>query len=90
MTLPPLDTPLYNHPLPQIEDWLRERGCTRDRDDLHRWFIQRESWRAEICLEVEELTVRYINAGDGGEDINRSFRYSLTRGDVEAAVFAGP
>ena len=47
-------------------------------------------WKAEICLEVEELTVRYLNAKDTGEDLNRSFKYSLSRQDVEAAVLSGP
>ncbi len=90
MTLPPADTPLYNHPLPDIEQWLQELGCQQDRHELHCWHVERQSWNAELCLEVEELTVRYIQAGEIGRDIHRSFKYSLTRQDIEDAVFSGP
>lgn len=90
MTLPSSDTPLYNHPLNEIEKWLRKQGCEQDRSDLHCWQIERSTWKAELCLEVEELTVRYLGAGEGGRDLVRSFKYSLSREDVEAAVFSGP
>jgi hypothetical protein len=90
MALPSADTPLYNHPLPEIEKWLKAQGCEQDRDDLHCWHVERLNWKAELCLEIEELTVRYLNAGEGGRDIQRSFKYSLSREDVEAAVFSGP
>ncbi|MDJ0719414.1 MAG: DUF3143 domain-containing protein [Prochloraceae cyanobacterium] len=90
MTLPPSDTPLYNHPLPEIEQWLTNLGCQQDKENLHCWVIARATWSAEVCLDIEEITVRYIEAGDGGEDIKRSFKYSLSRQDVEAAVFSGP
>ena len=52
--------------------------------------MSRADWQAEICLEVEELAVRYIKAGADGSDIERSFRYSLSRKDIEDAVFSGP
>ncbi|HEY9813615.1 MAG TPA: DUF3143 domain-containing protein [Candidatus Sericytochromatia bacterium] len=90
MTLPPADTPLYNHPLPDIEQWLRSQGCEQDRTELHCWRIESPSWKAELFLDIEELTVRYLTAGEGGRDIKRSFKYSLTRKDIEQAVFAGP
>ncbi|MGB6298906.1 MAG: DUF3143 domain-containing protein, partial [Rivularia sp. (in: cyanobacteria)] len=45
---------------------------------------------AEIWLDVEEITVRYLNAGEKEEDIQRSFKYSLSRQDVEEAIFCGP
>jgi hypothetical protein len=90
MVLPSTDTPLYNHPLPTIEQWLQEQGCEQDSDNPHCWYVERPTWKAEICLEIEELTVRYINALEGNRDINRSFKYSLSREDVEAAVFSGP
>ena len=35
MTLPSPDTPLYSHPLPEIEQWLRLQGCTQDEKQLH-------------------------------------------------------
>jgi hypothetical protein len=90
MVLPSADTPLYNHPLPEIEQWLRSQGCEQDRKNLHCWHIERPTWQAELCLEVEELTVRYIQVSEAGRDIQRSFKYSLSRRDVEAAVFSGP
>ena len=86
----PTDTPLYNYPLPEIEQWLTESGCQQDRDRRHCWFVERPTWKAELCLDTEELTVRYLNAGGGGTDLTRSFKYSLSREDIEAAVFSGP
>ncbi|NEO49461.1 MAG: DUF3143 domain-containing protein, partial [Moorea sp. SIO4A3] len=41
-------------------------------------------------LEVEELIVRYVKSGEDGQDIQRSFKYSLSRKDIEDAVFCGP
>lgn len=90
MTLPTANTPLYNHPLNQIELWLKKQGCEQDPNDLHCWHLEQATWKAELCLEVEELAVRYLGAGEGGRDIVRSFKYSLSREDIEAAVFSGP
>ena len=90
MTLPSADTPLYNHTLPIIEQWLAARGCQQNSEDLHCWYIEQPNWKAEICLDIEELTVRYLQAGEQNRDINRSFKYSLSRQDIEDAVFSGP
>ena len=90
MSLPTADTPLYNHPLPNIEQWLRNHGCEQDREQLHCWHIQRSDWKAELYLDVDQLTVRYLQAGEERQDIQRSFKYSLSRQDIEEAVFAGP
>ena len=101
MVLPDAQTPLYNHPLPDIEKWLTQLGCQQDKDNLHCWQIEKPDWKAEICLETEELTVRYLNVKETGTsrspntgetkvDLTRSFKYSLSRQDVEAAVFSGP
>lgn len=90
MNLPSGDTPLYNHPLPAIEQWLEELGCEQDGNDLHCWHVERPRWKAEICLEVEEIAVRYLDTDAGARDIRRSFKYSLTREDVESAIFSGP
>jgi hypothetical protein len=90
MALPSSDTPLYNHPLPDIEQWLTQLGCEQDREQLHCWRVEETNWRAELYLEVEELTVTYLRAGESGRDIQRSFKYSLSRQDVEDAVFSGP
>jgi hypothetical protein len=90
MELPEADTPLYNHTLPTIEYWLFSQGCQQDTNDLHCWHLEKTNWQAEICLDIEELTVCYLKAGDNNQDINRSFKYSLSRQDIEAAVFSGP
>lgn len=90
MPIPSADTPLYNHPLPEIEQWLQGLGCKQDRSELNCWHVERPSWKAEICLEIEEIVVRYVQAGESGRDIQRSFKYSLSRQDVEDAVFCGP
>jgi hypothetical protein len=90
ITLPPTDTPLYNHPLPQIEQWLASQGCEQDRHDLHLWRVEKLTWRAEISLDIEELNVRYVQAAEDGRDVQRSFKYSLSRQDMEAVVFGGP
>ncbi|MBF2064274.1 MAG: DUF3143 domain-containing protein [Calothrix sp. C42_A2020_038] len=84
------DTPLYSHPLPQIEQWLRDQGCEQDAKEPHCWRLKTSNWNAQLWLDVEQITVRYIQAGENGQDIQRSFKYSLSRQDVEEAVFAGP
>ena len=96
MTLLPTDTPLYNHPLPEIEQWLLSMGCEQDDNEPHCWHINRPDWHAELSLDVEELTVRYHAAtvpssiSDVPPSIYRTFKYSLSRQDIENAVFAGP
>ena len=90
MPLPPADTPLYNHPLPNIEQWLRNQGCQQDREQLHCWRVQQSDWEAELCLDVDQLTVRYFPTQEVGQEIQRSFKYSLSRQDIEQAIFAGP
>jgi Protein of unknown function (DUF3143) len=98
--LPAEDTPLYNHPLPEIEQWLSSMGCEQDDSELHCWRITRPDWRAELCLDIEELTVRYHSTNptdratstdpSGDRGIYRTFKYSLSRQDIQNAVFAGP
>lgn len=88
--LPKPETPLYNHALPKIEQWLDYLGCEQDRTQLNRWTIAQPAWEAEILLEVEEISVRYLQASADARDVVRTFRYSLSRSDVEAAVFTGP
>lgn len=89
-SIPSANTPLYNHPLPSIEQWLQEQGCTQDQEDLHFWRVERSSWSAELRLDVEELTVCYLGAGKAGENIQRAFKYSLSRQDINDAIFSGP
>jgi hypothetical protein len=90
MSLPPATTPLYNHPLPEIERWLTESGGHQDKNDLHCWYIERPDWKAEVWLDVDQLTVRYLGLVGEEKAVQRSFKYSLSRQDVEAAIFAGP
>lgn len=84
------ETPLYNHALPQIEQWLRDQGCQQDEKQLHCWRVQRSNWQAEIWLDIDQIIVRYVQSGEGGQDIQRAFKYSLSRDDIERAVFSGP
>jgi hypothetical protein len=90
MNLPSSDTPLYNHPLPAIETWLLSQGCQQNRQELNYWRVEKPAWEAELCLDIDQLTVRYFKAGADGKDIQRSFKYSLSRKDIEEAVFSGP
>ncbi|TAF09338.1 MAG: DUF3143 domain-containing protein [Nostocales cyanobacterium] len=90
MSILPSDTPLYNHTLPQIEQWLKEQGCQQDDTELHCWRLQKPSWQAELWLDIEQITVRYFHPRETGQDIQRSFKYSLSREDIQAAIFAGP
>lgn len=90
MSLPEADIPLYNHTLPTIEEWLKTKGCNQDRENLHCWYLDESAWKAEICLDVEELTVRYFDAPQASQNLSRAFKYSLSRQDIEEAVFSGP
>ena len=55
-----------------------------------KWEITQAAWRAELLLESDSVVVRYLKVGDTGEDIQRGFKYSLSRQDLEDAIFAGP
>ncbi len=84
MKLLPADTPLYNHPLPQLEAWLVEQGCQQDTEILHRWHLITTTWTTTI--DLEETTLRAEYAFDG-KTRTLNFPYSLSRWDVEQAVF---
>jgi hypothetical protein len=85
--LPPERTPLYNHPLPALEAWLRQLGARPDGPRTERWDLHQSQWSAQIVFGVEELTVTWHQ--DGRQAI-RQFPYGLARADVEAAILAGP
>ena len=87
MQLLSADLPLYSHSLGQLETWLRNQGCEQDRSQLDRWTVSRAMWREELWLETEQVLVKYVGEG---VDVTRSFKYSLSRQDVEDAVFSGP
>lgn len=90
MDIPEPNTPLYNHTLPKIEQWLKQMGGEQNSEKLHCWWIERPSWKAELLLDTDQLTVRYVEAGIDRTDIQRSFKYSLSRRDLEEAIFSGP
>ncbi|MEM8613773.1 MAG: DUF3143 domain-containing protein [Cyanobacteria bacterium P01_H01_bin.105] len=90
MALPSADTPLYNHTLPDIELWLKQHGCEQNSSELNRWEIAKAAWQADLSLETDSLVVRYRNLSDVDEPIQRGFKYSLSRQDLEDAIFAGP
>jgi hypothetical protein len=90
MNLPSADTPLYNHPLSSIENWLLTLGCQQDSENRHCWLINYPDWQAELSFDIEELTVHYLPTEAGKNDIRRTFKYSLSRQDLEDAIFSGP
>jgi hypothetical protein len=87
--LPSPQAPLYNHPLPALELWLRQLGAVQRGANSCLWDLQRPDWSAEIELAVEELSVRWLPAV-AGRRVERHFPYGFSRADVEAAILAGP
>ena len=85
--LPPDPTPLYNHPLPALEEWLRQLGAHQHKPKGACWNLQCSHWSADIELETEELKVIWHH---NGHESVRHFPYGLTRADVSAAILAGP
>lgn len=85
--LPSPQTPLYHHPLPALEAWLRELGGSQLRENPCLWDLHQPQWSARIELEVEALAVRWQQQGQISE---RRFPYGLSRADAEAAILAGP
>jgi hypothetical protein len=90
MVLPTADTPLYNHPLYEIEKWLENLGCQQDSRELNCWRIKHSDWKAEISLETEEIVISYLGVGNNNTDVKRAFKYSLSRQDIEDAILSGP
>lgn len=86
--MPPASTPLYSHPLPEIESWLTNLGAERDSDDISQWRFSSTGWTAELRLDVDSIVVYY--ASSSGKAVQRSFKYSLSRGDLEKVIFSGP
>jgi len=85
--LPPERTPLYHHPLPALEEWLRQLGAVQVGSHGTGWDLHHGGWSARITLDIEDLVV--VWQGEEGER-QRRFAYGLTRADVEAAILAGP
>jgi len=86
--MPPSSTPLYSHPLPEIESWLTGLGAERDEKDISQWRFSSTGWTAELRLETDSIVVYY--ASSSGKAVQRSFKYSLSRADLEEVIFSGP
>ena len=86
--MPPASTPLYGHPLPAIEEWLRAQGCDRDSQDISLWTLEKEDWSAELYLDADSIVVTYTKRDRS--TVQRSFKYSLSRSDLEEVIFTGP
>ena len=93
-SLPPAQTPLYNHPLTAIEAWLAVLGAVQQPGRPCFWRLRHGGWSADLELGVEEVTVVWQpgSASDGSATASarRQFPYGLSRADVEAAILAGP
>lgn len=85
--LPPPGTPLYHHPLPLLEAWLRGMGARQRGAHSTQWDLHQPQWSALLELDVEDLKVSWLQ--DGRQSL-RQFPYGLSRADVEAAILAGP
>ena len=86
--MPPASTPLYSHPLPAIETWLTQQGCDRDTKDISLWKLTKEDWSAELFLDVDSIVVTYTKRDRS--TVQRRFKYSLSRSDLEKVIFTGP
>lgn len=84
----PANAPLYSHPLPEIEAWLARQGCERDTENISKWTISQSDWSAEILLDIDSIVVNYKRID--GSEVQRSFKYSLSRSDLEEVIFSGP
>ncbi|MEY2985142.1 MAG: hypothetical protein RLZZ568_1759 [Cyanobacteriota bacterium] len=89
MSFPAPETPLYNHPLPQLEQWLTDLGFKQNQGDRHCWSLEQADWDAQLLLETEDIVVYYF-PDQPNRKIVRSFKYSLSRQDIEAAILEGP
>ncbi len=87
LKLPPEETPLNQHSLVSLENWLHQLGAERDLENpcVWRWFASQ--WSAEIQIERDELTVVW---NKGGKLSQCAFPYGLSRSDVEKAMAQGP
>lgn len=86
--LPPPSTPLNQHSLRALEEWLESLGATPTDGDRSRWNLINPSWSAELRLEREDLVVVWQTGEPGSTPC--SLPYGLSRLDVTAAIQAGP
>ena len=86
--LPSPTTPLNQHSLRALEEWLLTLGAEPIEGDRCRWSLETEAWTAELRLEREDLVVVWDNRD---ADVSPcSLPYGLSREDVTAAIQAGP
>ena len=86
-SLPSADTPLNQHSLRALEQWLQALGATRSDQDPCDWVWEQSAWSALLRLDQQDLGVIWTS-----EQPTRScsYPYGLTREDVEAALRLGP
>ncbi len=85
--LPPASTPLNQHSLRALEEWLRSLGAEKSEDDPCVWLWQIRQCSAQIVMKQDELRVIWIKDDESSQ---LSFTYGLPRQDVEAALKQGP
>ena len=88
-SLPPESSPLNQHSLRALEQWLLQLGAIRIDNDPCRWQLERPNWSAVLLLAREDLKVIWQASRNTGET-QCSLPYGLSRADVEAAIQAGP
>ena len=86
--LPPPTTPLNQHSLRALEQWLLNLGAEPIDGDRCRWSLVTEAWTAELRLEREDLVVVWEDSDAAGSPC--SLPYGLSRQDVTSAIQAGP
>lgn len=86
-TLPPDRTPLYNHTLPALEDWLRQLGARQQAPHSALWDLHRPLWSARIELALEDLQVSWYQ--EGSERV-KHLPYAISRAVAEEMILAGP
>ncbi len=87
MLLPPANTPLNQHSLVALEDWLTELGAKQSFDDPCSWQWLTLEWYADIKIAKDELQVTWEKNGIKTKCL---FSYGLSREDVYAAIIQGP
>ncbi len=85
--LPPAHTPLNQHSLAAIEQWLHELGAKKSDKNPCVWLWVQPLWSAELFMEKECLQVIWQKEGKRSQ---LSFSYALSRSDIQDAIFEGP
>ncbi len=86
--LPTDRTPLNQHSLMALEQWLRDLGAEPMEEAPCHWLLKTSTWSAELVLEQEDLRVTWLQPGEDNPQC--CLPYGLSRADVEAAIQAGP